>query len=258
MRIQEFDYSVNLMQALLWQYNEAARLQLLLSQKNFWYEINQQQFWEKWCIDVFDLRTANLFGLAVWSYILNIPLFIEFTPDTMGKPLWGFNEIDGSFPTYINDYQDFGNGNFTTRHSIVTLTIEEQRLLLRLRYYQLVSRGATGSDAKLGVQSGIAGTNEFLSTLFAAYPKMHPEYGIAYVLDGLDMTITYVFNFNLPQAFRYIFQYYDVLPRPAGVKVKYIILTGEIWGFNEINGAFPDYINSNNNFGNSGFIPEFL
>jgi hypothetical protein len=246
MKIQEFDYSVNLMQALLWQYNEAARLQLLLSQKNFWYSVDQQQFWEDWYVNVFDLRTANLFGLAVWSYILNIPLFVEFTPDPMGKPIWGFNEIDGSFPTYINSYQNFQNGNFTTRHSVVTLTIEEQRLLLRLRYYQLVSRGATPD------------TNEFLSVLFASYPKMYPAYGIAYVLDGLDMTITYVFNFNLSQAFRYIFQYYDVLPRPAGVKVKYIILTGEIWGFNEIDGAFPNYININNNFENSDFIPEFL
>jgi hypothetical protein len=245
-KIQEFDYSVNLLEALLWQYNSATRLQFLLSQKNFWYIVNQQNFWEDWYTNVFNLQTANLFGLAVWSYILNIPLFIEVTPDPLGKPLWGFNEIDGSFPSYINTYENFDNGNFTTRGSVITLTEEEQRLILRLRYYQLVSRGATPD------------TNQFLSVLFKNYTPTYPEYGIAYVLDGLDMTITYVFNFNLSQAFRYIFQYYDILPRPAGVKIKYIILDGDTWGFNEIDGSFPDYININQNFENGDFIAEFL
>lgn len=245
MKIQEFDFSVNLMQALLWQYNEATRLEFLLRQKDFWYLTDQQQFWENWVANVFDLRTANLFGLAVWSYILNIPLFIEFNVDPDGKPVWGMNTFIEASPSNVGYGYNFNNGSFSTRNSTVTLTLEEQRLLLRLRYYQLVSRGATPD------------TNKFLSVLFQDYTKTYPAYGIAYVLDGLDMTITYVFNFNLPQAFRYIFQYYDVLPRPAGVKIKYVILDGAIWGFNEVT-TFPNYININNNFENGDFVPEFL
>ena len=246
-RIQEFDYSVNLMRAMLWQYNSAQRLQALMTQKNFWYEMNQKDFWDSWYTDVFDLRTANAFGLAVWSYILDIPLFIDFSsdPDDTTRDLWGFNAFDGGFPDYINTYQNFEQGSFTTRHGQVTLTVEEQRLLLRLRYYQLVSRGATPD------------TNQFLSVLFADRTKIFPEYGIAYVLDGLDMTMTYVFNFNLSQTFIYIFQHFDIMPRPAGVKLKYRILNDNIFGFNELDGAFPNYININKNFENGTFLLEF-
>ncbi len=38
--IQNFDYSVNLLQALLWQYNEAKNLQGILEAKQTWYDIN--------------------------------------------------------------------------------------------------------------------------------------------------------------------------------------------------------------------------
>lgn len=246
-RIQEFDYSVNLMQAMLWQYNSAERLQALMNQKQFWYDVNQFEFWGLWYTNVFDLRTANLFGLAVWSYILNIPLFIDVStdPDAPDRPIWGFNEIDGSFPDYINTYENFENGNFAPDGTSVILTEEEQRLLLRLRYYQLVSRGATPD------------TNKFLSVLFEGYTKIFPEFGIAYVLDGLDMTMTYVFNFDLSPTFIYIFQHFDVLPRPAGVKLKYLILSDEVWGFNEEDGGFPDYVNDYQNFENGNFLEQF-
>lgn len=246
MRIQLFDFSVELMQALLWQYNNATRLRYLLTEKNLFYIQNQTQFWQDWYTNVFNLETANQFGLAVWSIILGVPLFIEMTPDPEGKPVWGFNEIDGMFPDYESTWLNFDLSSFTTRSSVVTLTVEEQRLLLRLRYFQLTSRGEAPR------------TNKFLNTLFSGYTKTNPAYGIAYMLDGLDMTITYIFNFDLPQAFRYIFAYYDILPRPAGVKIKYIIVNNYIWGFNEVDGAFPHYINPYVNFENGNFIAEFL
>jgi uncharacterized protein DUF2612 len=220
MKTQEFDYSVDLIQALLWQYNEATRLQLLLTQKNFWYSINHQIFWMDWYTNVFDLRTANLFGLAVWSYILSIPLFVESTPDPFGKPVWGMNTFVEATAFNVGWGYNFENGNFTTARSSISLSTEEQRLVLRLRYYQLVSRGATGSN-----QTSVAGTNEFLSILFADYPKIDPDFGVMYVLDGLDMTITYVFNFSLSESLRDVLTHYDVLPRPAGVEVKYVVST---------------------------------
>ena len=72
--IQEFDFSVDLLQAILWQYNNATSLQSLLNSEQAWVIENQTEFWENWLRDVFDLRTANEFGLSVWSIILGIPL----------------------------------------------------------------------------------------------------------------------------------------------------------------------------------------
>jgi len=236
MNIEEFDNSITLLDAILWQYNNSTRIQSLLKSKDNWYFNYHDTFWTMWYLNVFNLITADSFGLAVWSIILQIPLFINPSPDD-GKPLFGFNELV-TFPTYINDYTNFNNGNFSSQSSISPrLTIEEQRLVLRLRYYQLISRGAAPE------------VNKFLSVLFA-------DFGPAYMLDGLDMSITYIFDFKLSYSLRFILEKFDLLPRPAGVKIKYIIVTNQIFGFNEVT-EFPSYINVYNNFNNSNFIPEF-
>lgn len=238
MNIELFNFSLNLLQAILWQYNDSPRIQTLITEKSNWYADNEEQFWNDWVVNVFDLRTANTFGLCVWSIILDIPLYINVNSiDPDGKPLIGFNEYT-VFPDLINTYVNFENGNFSNRNSVINLTIEEQRLILRLRYYQLVSRGA------------IPEINTFLKELFQ-------NFGTVYVLDGLDMSIVYVFNFDLSSSIFYVLTQLDLLPRPAGVKIRYRILNGQIFGFNEVI-VFPDYININNNFENSNFFPDYL
>jgi hypothetical protein len=201
MRIQAFDFSVNLLQALLWQYNEALRLQSLLEQKQAWYDEQYSEFWENWYRDVFDLRTANNFGLSVWAVILNVPLTIT----TVGPPspnIWGF----GPFR------KNFNRGNFAPSSSGIKLTTAQKRLVLRLRYFQLVTRGA------------VPEINEFLADVFA-------DFGKVYVLDGLDMTMDYVFTFAPPSQLILVLSQYDILPRPAAVGVNYTILVRDTFGF---------------------------
>lgn len=81
-RIQEFDYSINLLRALLWQDNAAPKTTSLLQQKQAWYDENVSTFWQNWVTDVFDIRTANEFGLAVWAIILGIPTSAILPPTT--------------------------------------------------------------------------------------------------------------------------------------------------------------------------------
>ena len=64
-KIQDFTFSANLLESLLWQYNEAETLQSILQQKQDWYDLNFSQFWDDWYNDVFNLQTANNFGLSV-------------------------------------------------------------------------------------------------------------------------------------------------------------------------------------------------
>ncbi|WP_059215173.1 DUF2612 domain-containing protein [Escherichia albertii] len=79
-KIQEFQFSVDLLRAILWQYNVAENLQGILERKKDWYVINHEQFWSDWYRDVFNMDTANSFGLSVWAIILGIPLVV--TSDT--------------------------------------------------------------------------------------------------------------------------------------------------------------------------------
>lgn len=245
--IQEFNYGVDLLQAILWQYDKADRLKLLLTEKSAWWFNNQSLFWNDWYDDVFNVQTANSFGLSVWSIILGIPFLVPLTPDPNDKPVFGFNDYDPTFPTLLNTYLNFTNSNFSNAGSSITLTLEEQRLIIKLRYYQLISRGSIESfvilqgDTYLDFQLGI---NNILNNVFGVNAPAPYNDG-AWVLDGLDMTMTYVFNFDVPLPFRQVLVGYDLLPRPAGVGLKYIVLTGSTFGF----GA------TNQNFGNGNYIP---
>lgn len=201
MRTQALDFSVNLLRALLWQHNDAARLQALVQQKQDWYNVENQGFWEAWVRDVFDLRTANDFGLSVWTIILDMPLKIIGGGEG-GQDFWGFAADD----------ENFTHGNFTGLAS-VALDSEALRLVLRLRYFQLVTRGT------------VPEVNAFLGGLFS-------DFGPVYAIDGLDMTARYAFGFPLTPDLETVLSNFDLLPRPAGVKVDYVIIPeADGWGF---------------------------
>lgn len=208
MRILDINYNVDLLQALLWQYNDAVRLQSLLELKQEWYNREYSQFWENWVRDVFDLRTANDFGLAVWAILLNLPALVG--SETPSPDIWGFGE----------DRKNFDRGNFAPAGGNLFLTTEERRLLLRLRYFKLVTRNA------------IPEINRFLKYLWPGETER------VYVLDGLNMTMSYVFTFAVPDRLLYILQQYDVLPRPAGVKLNFVSLVRDTWGFEQFHKNF--------------------
>jgi hypothetical protein len=193
---------------LLWQYNTASKLTSLLIQKQQWYQDNISQFWSDWIMDVFNLPTATDFGCIVWSIILNISLSFPFIPDPEGKPLFGFGSETGTPNTYKNftdgTIVNIG-GNFTNGNGLFFLNLEEKRFILMLRWFQIISRG-TIPDANL-----------FFTTIFnaAGYD------GKMYLVDNLDMTMSLYFTSPAPSRLRFILSNYDIMPKPAGVKLLY-------------------------------------
>jgi Protein of unknown function (DUF2612) len=202
-QIQDFDFSVDILSALLWQHNEADALRAILEAKQSWYDTNQEQFWSDWYNDVFNLDTANEFGRRVWSIILNIPLVITATPSPSTKIGFGFS----------NKRKNFNHGNFNASgSSTISLTEEQQRLVLKLRYYQLVAR------------PNVIERNEILKRLF----------GDVYSLDPLTMgNIVIVFGYEPGSQLRLILEEYDLMLRPAAVGVSYVIATKTQFGFGE-------------------------
>lgn len=197
--VQHFDFSVNLLRAVLWQYEDAAGLQALLRAKDAWYQENQRDFWENWRRDVFDLTTANDFGCAVWGVILGLPLSIGI-PGTGDRPVWGFGP----------ENEPFEQAGFGRKSSgAATLTADQKRILLRLRYFQLISDG---------------------SVPYANF-VMQQVFGFGYVVDNLDMTATYVFPTRFDAQLLTMILQFDLLPRPAGVGINIIYLSDPVWGF---------------------------
>lgn len=212
MDIQRIDYSVDLLKAVLWQYDGSPRLQSLLQQKSDWYGAQQSGFWSDWYRDVFDLNTASEFGLSVWARILGIPLSVDLPPSPLSKPTFGFGDFNDNF---------FDSNFSRLADAVQNLTTAQKRLVLKLRYLQLVSRGT------------VPEVNAFLRDLFGPG-------GGAYVLDGQDMSMTVVFLFVPDSELQFVLEKFDLLPRPAGVGVNYLIVTRDVFGFGDYNLNFYD------------------
>jgi hypothetical protein len=217
MRIQDFDkFEIDVEEAVLWQYQNSRNIRTLIGNKQTWLQANHQIFWFHWHDTVFNLCTSNptVFGMVVWSIILNLPVYIPIGEEIPEKPIWGFNAFDPSYPDLENSYKNFGttitanpgSGNFSTKGQFFALTVQQQQFLLRLRYFQLSNLG------------DIDDINLFLNHLCT---NNAIEYtGTIYVEDHLDMTISYIFTTDdFPGALFSVINDLDVFPRPSGVAI---------------------------------------
>lgn len=201
MKVQQFDFSLDLMKVIPWKNDSTENLMALMNFKQSWYAKQHQQFWEDWERDVFNLWTANDFGLNVWSIILDLPLYTNNDASPPSYKAFGF----GAFG------RNFGNGNFATDPNLANkLSIEEKRLLLLLRWRCITSDGS------------MYDINKALKDL----PMLK-----AYCLDGQDMTITYIFTEAPSPLMMTIIKQYDILPRPSGVKAKLLVQPRKAFGF---------------------------
>lgn len=230
MNTQQFDFSVDLLNVILWQYNDATNLLSLLDQKQSWYNTNQTQFWENWYNQVFNLAPWNsqitTFGLSVWSIILNMPLFIPIG-DVTPTVEWGFNTKPPE-----NAYLNFNNAPFPPTQPNINLTPAQQHFLLLLKYFNCTNRGTvTNCPSDYFVNSAANAPyynnftyniNYYLQVLCAYLGEAigYPNQTIV-CNDNLNMTITYVYSdpslfpSNLLQAINIL----DLYPRPAGVLI---------------------------------------
>lgn len=209
MTVEQTDFAIEISRALIWQYDSAPKIRAMIEDKQKWVDENVVQFWENWYRDVYDMRTINDFGCQVWAIILGM----NFTLQSEVPTVWfGFT---GSGGVSFNQAGFYPSGK-------LALTTEQKRYILQLRYRQLIS-GGTISDINNAVQVMLPG---------------------AKVLDQLDMNImiTYPTIPTAPQQF--ILDNYDVIPRPAGVKINRRFGYSTWFGFTGSGGQ---------NFNNSNF-----
>ena len=213
-QVQAFDYSVDILRNLLWQYNSAPNLEQLLTEKQNFYNVEQTQFWEDWYTDVFDIRTANSFGLSVWTLILGVPLLNDTTVSPDDYPAFGFSTSPLPTPVVA-----FDQGNFATgANTFANLTTEEQRILLQIRYFILTSNGS------------VTDINQFLANLVGP--------NIVYAIDNLNMTMTYVLTITPPDNLLNTAERFDLVPHPSAVGFMRTFVDVDNWGFGQFHRNF--------------------
>ena len=190
-RIQEFDFSVDLLKFIFWQYDDPkdANISQLVRDKQAAIDTLHTDFWNDWFTNVFNIDTINNFGVSVWAFILDLPLVLD-TPVPIDKIGWGFGEF----------HKNFNHGNFNINQSGAgALTLIQKRIALKMRYRKLTTRGT------------ISEANQILKDFFG-------NIGLVFMRDNLDMSVTYVFDFEIPAWIDFLANDLDVFPTPQGVK----------------------------------------
>lgn len=201
--IQSFSFHTDLLKAILWQYEEAENLKQLANYKSAFFEKSTTQFWSRWYRDVFNIDTANDFGLAIWARILDVSLGIDIPPSDVTKIGFGFGKKRGNFNRNFKRNSDY----------TLALTRDQKRLIIRMRYFTLTQNPT------------VPNINAFLKRFF------WEEDSKVFILDPLDMTyIYYVFNFTPSESLRVLLEHNDLMPRPSGVGIKYRIVTKKAFG----------------------------
>ena len=81
--VGNIDFSADSLQSVkLWQYNDAVRLNTLLDGEIAFAEKNITGFWQNWFDDVFNIDTAQNYGLTLWGQILGVRRISYTDPDT--------------------------------------------------------------------------------------------------------------------------------------------------------------------------------
>jgi Protein of unknown function (DUF2612) len=135
-------FNGDITQAMKWMQNNAPNIQLMVSKKSDWYTQYHATFWSDWQKNIFDLRTANTFGLMIWCIILGLPasLFGLYPLNVT----WAYgpnrkNYIESGMNSPVNP-ETIG-GNFYGGGDSTIINLTEVRWALQLRYVSLVSDG---------------------------------------------------------------------------------------------------------------------
>lgn len=141
--------------------------------------------------DIWNILTAQGAGLDIWGRILGVTRTLHLVnPGTF----LGFESAEPGAEPF--DQAPFFAGETTTTN--FNLTDPAYLVLLLAKAFANISDGSAKS------------VNIILKSLF-------PGRGNAYATDGLDMTMTYTFDFILTPVELAIVSQSGVLPRPAGV-----------------------------------------
>jgi hypothetical protein len=223
--MSDYSCNINLLTALDWQRSNADNFKAFIQAKHDWYQTNFCDEYNNFFDDVFNLDTANDFGLSIWSIILDEKIFGESQPARVGYPAFGFGP----------NKKNFNNGNFSPgAGGSYSFSTEEKRILLKLKAYILHMSGPVSG-----------GSNSINQSLFRIFDGKKIT-----CIDNRDMTFTYLLYDATLAGFAIELFNRDLLPRPACIDISLVLKAGvKAWGFG------PNRSNFNNgNFYNGEII----
>ena len=208
-----YNCEINLLSALDWQRSGADIAKKFIENEQDWLKINHCDFWNDWQKNVFSLATANDFGLAVWSIILNEDISGYQGGAPEDYPNFGFDV----------DAENFYDGSFAAQDGITyEYSTEQKRILLQLKAFKVLAMGGS-----------VFQTNTAMANIFGS--------GVILAFDNFDMSYVYQLRESTLSNFIIEINTRDLLPRPIGIEVSEIrIVASSTFGFSEFDENFND------------------
>lgn len=191
--------------------NSATILQLIANMGDYMRpDINFEAFYNF----IWNVDTAQGFGLDIWGKIVGISRLLQITADS---PVFGFENSDTP-----PDWAPFNQGTFSTGD------LSSSTFILADSAYRILILAKALSNI---VATTAPSLNRLLRNLF-------PGRGKAYVLDLGGMAMQFVFEFSLSPVEFAILTQSGALPHPAGVSFNVnVVPTGGNFGFAEQGGS---------------------
>ncbi len=183
-----------LIDTIISQYANSPALYKLAS--DFFEYVDQTANFDQFYDLIWNVDTAQGYGLDVWGRIVDVRRVLQVS---VGSNLGMQAATQNSGDPF--DISPFYSGAATTAN--YELSDDAYRTLIFAKALANISDGS------------IPGINQILLTLF-------PGRGNCYVVDNLDMTMVYTFEFPLTDVELAIIAQSGVLPTPAGVLSTYI------------------------------------
>lgn len=182
---------INVEQTIISQYGNSATITQLIRNMNT--HIDPRSDFDNFYNFVWNVETAQGFGLDIWGRIVDIGRNLQIPSDPKE---FGFDEAGNS--AYCFDDEPFYSGEPRTS---LTYRLGDDA------YRKLILVKALANISAVNARS----LNQLLQNLFV-------DRGRAYVLDNLDMSFRYVFEFDLQPFERAIITQSGAMARPAGVQ----------------------------------------
>ena len=236
-----YNCEINLLSALDWQRSGADIAKKFIENEQDWLKINHCDFWNDWQKDVFSLKTANDFGLAIWSIILEESVYGIRVAIPSEEFDFGFNDdaenffdvtfdVEESSPENYPNFgfdinaENFFNGSFafTTETIFETyeFTTEQKRIILQLKAFKVLAMGGP-----------IIQTNQAMANIFGS--------GVILAFDNFNMGYIYQLRQSTLSNFIIEINKRDLLPRPMGIEVvEIIVIESSTFGFSELDQNF--------------------
>lgn len=235
MKIGTTDFSLWASKAIpIWQYCNAPKLSAIIESELAFFNTNATQFFSNWETNVFNLLTANTFGLNVWGKILGV-----------GRP--SIPAVNGGIDQ--NGVFRFANIDTGRWHSIWLSNASNPALNIEYtpNADSIPLPNQLGDDAyrtvllaklKLLYSNGsIHDINDFLQSLLGSYSTSTgwTKNEKVYIVDNYDMTMRIEFGYVPTSAELSIITTDGLSPRPMGVFLNYSVIGNLVsqFGFNE-------------------------